>query len=86
MLLHEERVDVDAADATLGYPLGQHYRGLASWLPDSAQGGEGLVRLDRFTIALAEALGCRSRPQFAPCDESVAWSWQPKPAGARAPA
>ena len=45
--------------------------------PNPTQCGKGLVRLDPFAIALAEALSCRSRPLFVPCDESVAWSWLP---------
>jgi len=77
LLLDEERVDVDSAEAAVGYRLRQHHLGLLSWIPEPTQGGEGLARLDRLTVALAEALSCRSRPLFVPCDESVAWSWLP---------
>jgi hypothetical protein len=28
-------------------------------------------------MTLGEALRCRGRPLFVPCDESVAWSWLP---------
>jgi DNA-binding PucR family transcriptional regulator len=73
-LLDQERVDLDRTEAALGYRLRQHHMGLVAWVP-AALGGEGLARLDRLTTALADELGCRSRPLFVPCDESVAWSW-----------
>jgi PucR C-terminal helix-turn-helix domain/GGDEF-like domain len=76
-LLAEERSDVDAAENALGYPLRQHHLGMVSWIPEPTQGGEGLGRLDRLSLALAEALSCRARPLFVPCDESVAWTWLP---------
>ncbi|HEY3006239.1 MAG TPA: hypothetical protein VGJ44_28080, partial [Kribbellaceae bacterium] len=76
-LLAEDRTDVDAAERAVGYPLRQHHLGLVSWIPEPTQGGEGLARLDRLSLALAEALGGRARPLFVPCDESVAWSWLP---------
>jgi DNA-binding PucR family transcriptional regulator len=50
---------------------------LVSWIPEATRGGDGLARLDRLTTALGEALNCRGRPLFVPCDESVAWSWLP---------
>jgi len=76
-LLGEQHVDLDSAESAVGYPLRQHHLGLVSWVPEPTHGGEGLARLDRLTLALAEALGCRGRPLFVPCDESVAWSWLP---------
>jgi len=76
-LLAEDRTDVDAAERAVGYPLRQHHLGLVSWIPEPTQGGEGLARLDRLSLALAEVLGGRARPLFVPCDESVAWSWLP---------
>jgi len=77
-LLAEDRTDVDAAERTVGYPLRQHHLGLVSWIPEPTHGGEGLARLDRLSLGLAEALGSRGRPLFVPCDESVAWSWLPR--------
>jgi hypothetical protein len=76
-LLTEQHSDVDASESALGYPLRQHHLGLVSWIPEPTRGGDGLARLDRLTTALGEALNCRDRPLFVPCDESVAWSWLP---------
>ena len=69
--------DSDAAEHAVGYPLRQHHLGVVSWVPEPTHGGEGLTRLDRLSVALGEALNCRGRPLFVPCDESVAWSWLP---------
>jgi hypothetical protein len=78
-LLDDRRPDVDLAEAEtiVGYRLRQHHLGLVSWVVESAEGGQGLARLDRLTSTLAETLGCRTRPLFVPCDEAVAWSWLP---------
>lgn len=76
-LLDGGGTDVDGAEATVGYRLRQGHLGLVSWVPEPTHGGEGLGRLDRLTSALAEGLGCRSRPLFVPCDQAVAWSWLP---------
>jgi hypothetical protein len=76
-LLDGHRPDVDAAEASVGYRLRQEHLGLVAWVPEPTRGGEGLGRLDRLTSALAEGVGCRSRPLFVPCDQAVAWSWLP---------
>jgi DNA-binding PucR family transcriptional regulator len=78
-LLDDRRTDVDLADAetTIGYRLRQNHLGLVSWVTESTEGGQGLARLDRLTTTMAEALGCRTRPLFVPCDEAAAWSWLP---------
>jgi DNA-binding PucR family transcriptional regulator len=46
-------------------------------MPEPTHGGDGLARLDRLTVAVAETLGSRGKPLFVPCDESAAWSWLP---------
>jgi len=76
-LLDDRPVDLDLAEATVGYRLRQHHLGLVSWVTESSEAGQGLARLDRLTTVVAEALGCRTRPLFVPCDETVAWSWLP---------
>jgi DNA-binding PucR family transcriptional regulator len=76
-LLRQERTDLDRTEAVLGYRLRQHHLGLICWMPEATPTGEGLTRLDRLTTVLADELGCRGRPLFVPCDESVAWSWLP---------
>jgi hypothetical protein len=74
-LLDGDHTDVGMAESATGYPLRQHHLGLVGWIPEPTHGGDGLARLDRLTLALAEALSGRGRPLFVPCDESVAWSW-----------
>jgi hypothetical protein len=76
-LLAGKDVDAGTTEASLGYRLGRPHLGLVSWIPDQTQDGDGLARLDRLTSALAEGLGCRGRPLFVPCDQTVAWSWLP---------
>jgi hypothetical protein len=76
-LLDEGAADVDAAEVSVGYRLRQQHLGLVAWIPEPTRGGEGLARLDRLTAAIAEAVGCRRRPLFVPCDQAVAWSWLP---------
>jgi hypothetical protein len=76
-LLDSPDVKVDAAEASVHYRMRQQHLGVVAWIPEATRGGEGLGRLDRLLGALAEALGCRARPLFVPCDQSVAWSWLP---------
>jgi hypothetical protein len=74
-LLTQGAVRAVRVRALLDYRLRQHHMGLISWMPEATPGGEGLTRLDRLTTVLADELGCRDKPLFVPCDESVAWSW-----------
>jgi PucR C-terminal helix-turn-helix domain/GGDEF-like domain len=66
-LLRGEQVDVDSAEAILGYRLRQHHVGLVCWADEPAVGGGVLARL-------AE---CEARPLFLPQDETCAWAWLP---------
>jgi hypothetical protein len=65
-LLDGNRTDVDAAETSVGYRLWQEHLGLVSWIPEWTHGGEGLGRLDRLASTLAEGMGRRGRPLFAP--------------------
>jgi DNA-binding PucR family transcriptional regulator len=76
-ILAEKEVDLDSAEAALGYSLRQNHLGLVAWLPASTRGGAGLARLDRLTTEIAEELGCPARPLFVPRDEILAWAWLP---------
>ncbi len=76
-LLNDPRVDVDLAEASVGYRLRQYHLGLVSWVTEGAEHGRGLAQLDRLTTLLAETLGCGTKPLFVPCDEAAAWSWLP---------
>ncbi|MEU9150181.1 helix-turn-helix domain-containing protein [Streptomyces sp. NPDC048417] len=76
-VLAEKEVDLDSAEAALGYRLRQNHLGLAAWLPALTRDGAGLARLDRLTHEIAEELDCPARPLFVPRDEGLAWAWLP---------
>jgi DNA-binding PucR family transcriptional regulator len=76
-ILAEKEVDLDSAEAALGYRLRQNHLGLVVWLPALTRGGAGLDRLDRLTHEIARELDCPARPLFIPRDETVAWAWLP---------
>jgi DNA-binding PucR family transcriptional regulator len=76
-LLQGGRVDVDAAEAILGYRLRQHHLGVVCWVGEEDAGGSALALLERATMELADQAECRGRPIFLPQDESSAWAWLP---------
>ncbi|MFE4821919.1 PucR family transcriptional regulator [Streptomyces sp. NPDC056704] len=76
-ILAEKEVDLDSAEAALGYRLRQNHLGFAAWLPALTQGEAGLARLDRLTHEMAKELNCPARPLFIPRDEGLAWAWLP---------
>jgi hypothetical protein len=76
-LLINEHVDVDSAEAILGYRLRQHHVGVACWVGDAGAGSEALARLELATAEVAGRAGCVGRPVFLPQDESSAWAWLP---------
>jgi len=81
-LLRNEQVDVDSAEAILGYRLRQHHLGVVAWTTGTAAGGDALGLLEQATLQVAGEAGCDGRPIFVPQDESSAWAWLPL--GARA--
>jgi DNA-binding PucR family transcriptional regulator len=76
-LLVGDRVDLDAAEAVLGYRLHQHHVGVVCWVGEEQAGNHALARLERATMELADRAECRGRPIFLPQDESSAWAWLP---------
>ena len=76
-LLSGERIDVSAAEATLGYRLRQHHVGLVCWLGDAAGTADEITRLERAIRQVAEQAACHGEPVFLPRDESTAWAWLP---------
>jgi DNA-binding PucR family transcriptional regulator len=76
-LLEGDRVDVDAAEAMLGYRLRQGHVGMVCWLGDPEPGGRALARLEQATTEVAGQAECEGRPFFLPQDESCAWAWLP---------
>ena len=76
-LLSGKRIDVSAAEATLGYRLHQYHVGLVCWVGDAVSAADEITRLARATGHVAEQAACHGDPLFLPCDESSAWAWLP---------
>jgi len=76
-LLSGKRIDVSAAEATLGYRLRQYHVGLVCWVGDAASTADEITRLARATGHVAEQAACHGDPLFLPRDESSAWAWLP---------
>jgi hypothetical protein len=85
-LLSGERVDLDSAEAILGYRFRQHHVGAVAWIIEAAAGGDTLGDLEHATAEVAVRAGCTGRPIFLPQDESSAWVWFPLGAGHSFPA
>jgi DNA-binding PucR family transcriptional regulator len=77
-LLSGDRIDVGAAENTLGYRLRQYHVGLVCWVGDAAGGtADEITRLERATGHVAARTACAGDPVFLPRDESSAWAWLP---------
>jgi hypothetical protein len=76
-LLSGERIDVSAAENTLGYRLRQYHVGLVCWAGDAASTADEITRLERAIGHIAGQAGCHGDPVFLPRDESSAWAWLP---------
>jgi hypothetical protein len=76
-LLSGERIDVSAAEVTLGYQLRQYHVGLVCWVGDAASTVDEITRLERAIGHVAGRAACGGDPVFLPRDESSAWAWLP---------
>jgi len=76
-LLSDERIDVSAAEATLGYRLRQYHVGLVCWAGDAAGPADEISRLEHAIGRVAAQAACGGEPVFLPRDESSAWAWLP---------
>jgi adenylate kinase family enzyme len=76
-LLSGERIDVSAAEVTLGYRLRQYHVGVVCWAGDAAGTTEEITRLERAINHVAGQAACHGDPLFLPRDESSAWAWLP---------
>ena len=74
-LLAGDKVDVEAAEAALGYRLRQRHLGVVLWVDSPGSDHDPLERLGRVASALAVAAGSRQAPLFVPCDDTSAWAW-----------
>ncbi len=76
-LLSGARIDVRAAEATLGYRLRQYHVGVVCWTSNAAASVDSITRLDRAVREVAGQAGCSGEPLFLPRDEWSAWAWLP---------
>jgi hypothetical protein len=76
-LLSGARIDVRAAEATLGYRLRQYHLGVVCWTGDAAASADNITRLDRALREVAGQAACSGDPLFLPRDEASAWAWLP---------
>ena len=76
-LLSGARVDLRAAEATLGYRLRQYHVGVVCWAGDAAGAVDSITRLERAIREVAGHVACSGDPVFLPRDESSAWAWLP---------
>jgi hypothetical protein len=76
-LLSGQRIEVSAAEATLGYRLRQHHVGLVCWVGDAASTADEINRLERAIGYVAGRAACDGDPLFLPRDESSGWAWLP---------
>jgi hypothetical protein len=76
-LISGERLDVSAAEVTLGYRLGQYHVGLVCWVGDAASTVDEITRLEHAIGHVAGRTACYGDPVFLPRDESSAWAWLP---------
>jgi DNA-binding PucR family transcriptional regulator len=75
-LLSGERVNVSAAEATLGYRLRQYHVGVVCWTGGTAGTADEITRLERAVSHVAGKAACPG-PVFLPRDVSTAWAWLP---------
>jgi DNA-binding PucR family transcriptional regulator len=74
-LLAGDNLDLEMAEAALGYRLGQRHLGVVLWVERKDTDPDPLGRLDRVASSLALAAGSQRVPLFVPCDETSAWAW-----------
>lgn len=73
-LLRGDRVDVGAAETTLGYRLRQHHLGIVLW----TEGADaGLADSERLLTRIADQVGTGGHALFVPRDRDTAWGWLP---------
>jgi hypothetical protein len=70
-------VDIDAAEAALGYRLRGTHLGMIVWHTASAATGDALAVLETLAVSLLKLAQVEGRPLFVPHDESSAWVWLP---------
>jgi GGDEF-like domain/PucR C-terminal helix-turn-helix domain len=77
ILMGKTPVDVDAAAATIRYPLRWRHLSVVIWYPPADTEGDELARLQRFLHKLGEETGAAAAPLFIPADRTCGWGWLP---------
>jgi hypothetical protein len=68
-LLAGERIELDAAECTLGYRLRQYHAGLVCWAGDATGTADEISRLEHAVGHVAVQAACSGDPLFLPYDE-----------------
>jgi PucR C-terminal helix-turn-helix domain/GGDEF-like domain len=76
-LLSGARINVNAAEATLGYRLRQYHVGVVCWATDAPAAADNVTRLEHAVSHVAGKAACAGEPLFLPRDEATAWAWLP---------
>jgi DNA-binding PucR family transcriptional regulator len=76
-LLSGARIDLRAAEATLGYRLRQYHVGVVCWTDETPGAVDNITRLERAIREMAELVASSTDAVFIPRDESSAWAWLP---------
>jgi DNA-binding PucR family transcriptional regulator len=76
-LIAGRELDLNTAEAAIGYSLRQNHLGVVVWMPDTDPAGNEVVHLAQVVGVLGRELSCTGRPLFIPCDRSSAWGWMP---------
>jgi PucR C-terminal helix-turn-helix domain/GGDEF-like domain len=76
-LLSGARIDLRAAEATLGYRLRQYHVGVVCWTDETPGTVDNITRLERAIREIAELVASSTDAVFIPRDESSAWAWLP---------
>ncbi|HSS23668.1 MAG TPA: helix-turn-helix domain-containing protein [Mycobacterium sp.] len=77
LLTTTQAIDVDAATASIRYPLRWHHLAVVMWCPDGGVAGDELSRLQRFLRDLAQAADASAIALFVAADQTSGWAWLP---------
>ena len=84
LLADDGQIDIDAATSTIGYPLGGTHLALIVWTNEPGNHEPDILRLEQFSLGVAEALKIDS-PLFIAADPSTGWVWLPLKSGTADP-
>lgn len=81
LLAGKQVVDVDAATASIRYPIRWHHLALVVWYPGTEEGpgadADELSHLHRFVREAGQAAGAAAAPLFIAADRICGWAWLP---------